>query len=404
MPLFLYKARNSKGEIIEETIQAVNKADAVIALKAEGFQVYTIKNFETSLTSVGGKVSVAEKSTFCRFTATMLKAGLSIHEAAEIIKQETENKKMKKILADIAFQTQKGKSLSMALSTYKDVFDPVFLTMIKAGEESGTLEQSFDYLAKELTANYEFSQKIKASLMYPLVVIIAMFAVGMLMLFFVLPKISVVFLKMNIKIPAITRIILQFGQFIGEHIFLGISVTIGILILLFLIGLMKSTRERIMLIFTKIPALAKMMNQIDVARFARTLAILLKSGVPIINSLEVASDSINQPKLRTQAKKFVLGVAKGSSLSEVLSGEQTQFPMIMIQTIKTGERTGSLEKVLEDLAQFYESEVEYQLKRVTALIEPVLMLAIGVIVGAMVIMIIAPIYSIIGGLQETIKP
>jgi len=404
MPLYNYKARDKKGKVIEDTIQAASREDAASSLKADGLAVLTVRDLETGLSSLrSGKVSLAEKASFCRFTATMLRAGLSLHEAVEIIKQESENKKMKKILADIAFQIRKGRSLSGVLSGYKDIFDPVFLTMIKAGEESGTLEQSLDYLAKQLSASYDFSQKIKGSLMYPAVIIGAMFAEGLLMLVFVLPKISEVFLKMNLKLPVTTRLLLQFGLFVSTHLILVLVAIFSLAGLAFLAIWLKSTRDMLFRLLAKIPVLKKMMSQIDVARFARTLSVLLKSGVPIIDALGIATDSLNQPDLRNQAKKFTAGVSKGKSLSEVLSQAQTSFPQIMIQTIKTGEKTGSLEQVLQELAEFYENEVDYQLKRVTSLIEPVLMLLIGIVVGAMVIMIIAPIYSIVGGLQESIK-
>lgn len=403
MPLFTYKAKDKNGIVLEETIQGANKDEAASFLKADGLQILTIKSLEEGFAPWGKKISTAEKSAFCRFMATMLRSGLSISEAAEIIKQESENQKMKKILADIALQTKKGKSLSLTLSAYKNDFDPIFLTIIKAGEQSGTLEQSFDYLAKQLLANYEFSQKIKGSLMYPAVIVTAMFIVGTVMMIVVLPKISDVFLKMNIKLPLTTKLVLEFGLFAGSHIPLVIFGIITLFFLLFLSIYLEKPRNIIITILTKFPALKKMLNQIDVARFARTLAILLKSGVPIIEALEVAANSLTQPQLKKQAKSFTVGLAKGKSLSAVLEEERGQFPLIMIQTIKTGEKSGSLEEVLQELADFYETEVEYQLKRVTTLIEPILMLLIGLVVGTMVILIIAPIYSIIGGLQETIK-
>lgn len=404
MPLFTYKAKDKNGMIIEETIQAANKNEAASFLKTDGLQVLTIKSLEEGFTPWGKKISMSEKSTFCRFMATMLHSGLSISEAAEIIKQESENPRMKKILADIAFQTRKGKSLSLTLSAYKNDFDPIFLTIIKAGEQSGTLEDSFNYLAKQLLASYEFSQKIFGSLMYPAVIITAMFIVGTVMMIVVLPRIADVFLKMNIKLPMMTKLILEFGLFVGGHILLVLLAIVTLFFLLFLTFYLEKTRNIIIIVLTKFPALKKMLNQIDVARFARTLAILLKSGVPIIEALDVTADSLTQPQLKKQAKNFTVGLAKGKSLSAVLEEKDGgHFPLIMIQTIKTGEKSGSLEEVLQELADFYEKEVEYQLKRVTTLIEPILMLLIGLVVGTMVILIIAPIYSIIGGLQETIK-
>lgn len=405
MPLFSYKARDANGKVIEETIQASSRKDAASLLKADNMQVLTIKNLESSIGIMfgGGKVSLSEKATFCRFTATMLRAGLPVHEAAEVIKQESTNNKLKKILTDISYQTRRGKSLSSILSQHKDVFDPVFLTMIKAGEESGTLDKSFDYLSKQLIASYELSQTIKGSLMYPAVVISAMVGVGIIMLVFVLPQISRVFLNMKIDIPPATKMILDFGIFVDNNLALVLA-AIGLSLAFVAVALsMHATRSLIIRFFAKVPVLQKILNQIDIARFSRTLSTLIKSGVPIIEALNVAAESLGQHRFRQQARLFGAGVAKGKSLAEVLTTSGHSFPPIMVQTIKTGEKTGSLEAILQELAEFYESEVRHNLKRFTALLEPILMLLIGVAVGAMVIMIIAPIYSVVGNLQSSIS-
>ena len=405
MPLFTYKARNERNKIVEDTIQAANRQDAVSLLKAEGFQVFTVRDLDRGFNSLfGSKISVAEKATFCRFIATMLRAGLSLPESVEIIKQESTNKQMRKILADIAFQVRKGKSLSTVLGQYKEAFDPVFLTLIKAGEESGSLAQTFDYLAKQLLATHELSQKIKGALMYPAVIVSAMAGVGILMLVFVLPRISTVFLKMNVPLPLMTRVVLEAGAFVGSHVVLVLGGLFIFFILLVILVLNQKTRRGLTVLFTQIPALRKLMNQIDVARFSRTLATLIRSGVHIVEALNVAADSLGQPHLQKQAKQFSIGVSKGKPLSEVLIQDRQAFPLIMIQTIKAGEQTGSLEEVLQELAEFYEKEIEFTLKRMISLLEPILLLVVGVVVGGMVIMIIAPIYSIIGGLQITIQP
>lgn len=403
MPLFTYKAINSKGTLIEDTIQATTKEEAARELKSGGMQVLLVKRLETRRGSIiGGKISTTEKAALCRFLSTMLKAGLSLPEAVEIIRQETTNKRTRKILSDISFQTMKGESLSTVLGNYKSDFDPVFLTMIKAGEESGTLDQSFDYLAKQLVASHELSQKVKSSLMYPAVIILAMIANGLIMTIFVLPMISGVFLRMNIKLPLYTKLLLSFGNFVGKNVALVLGFFFITAIIVVFILLLSSTRRALLKILSLIPPVRKLLNQIDIVRFSRTLSTLLKRGVPIITSLDVAADSLGQESLRKQAKQFSVGVEKGETLSSILVKNRGSFPLIMIQTIKAGEKTGSLDQVLQELAEFYEREVDYYLKRLMALLEPVLMLLIGVAVGVMVILIIAPIYSIIGGLQSTI--
>jgi len=189
MPLFSYKALDSKSKVVEDTVQASSKKDAATILSANNLKVLKLTNLESGFSGViGGGVSVSEKANFCIFMAIMLRAGLPLPEALEIIRRESSNKKMQKILADISFQTRKGRNLSSVMAQYKNDFDPVFITMVTAGEHSGTLEKSFEFLAKQLLASHEFSQKVKGSLMYPAVIIVAMIGEALLMLLFVLPK------------------------------------------------------------------------------------------------------------------------------------------------------------------------------------------------------------------------
>ena len=401
MPLFSYKAKNKKGKIIEDVLQATNRSEAASAIKSEDLQILTIKNLDKGIGSITfGGISIAEKASFCRFIATMLKAGLPLPEAVDILKDETKNKKFKKIILDLSFQIRKGKNLSSVLSKYKNDFDPVFIAMVKAGEESGTMEQSFDYLSKQLLTSHELIQKVKGALMYPMVIVAAMLANFVVMLVFVLPKISEVFTELHVKLPPATKIMLDFGNFVGNNTLLVIGVIFLSFVIVVLIFLIRSTRQMIINAFLKAPLVRNIVNQIDVARFSRTLSTLLKSGVPIIVALDVSSDMIRQPSLQKQAKEFSKGVSEGESLSEVLSkGKKNSFPSTVIQTIKAGEKSGSLEIVLEELAEFYEREVDYSLKRLTSLLEPLLLLVIGLAVGGMVVMMITPIYSLVGGIE-----
>jgi type II secretory pathway component PulF len=329
---------------------------------------------------------------------TMLRSGLPLRKQSDIIREETKNKKLRKFFLMFLFMSEKG-TISSVLAGYKSEFDSVFLTIVKAGEESGTLDKSFDYLAKQQLASYELTQKIKSSMMYPAIILIAMLANAAIMLGFVLPKMSDVFLSLNVDLPPITRFVLTFGKTVSGNL----ALTFGLFFLFIFICVMffviRRTREIIFSFIVKLPVISKVMDQLDTARFARTLSTLLKSGVPIMAALDVSSDTLKQFQLKKEAKEFSASVAKGQSLSEILSRQKHAFPITMVQTIKAGEKTGSLEVVLEELATFYEMEVDYSLKKATALLEPLLMLVIGLAVGAMVIILISPIYSIVGGLQ-----
>jgi len=400
MPLFKFKAKDKKDKTIEDVVQAASKKEVVSLLKSENYKVLTIKSLEGKYKGIFlGGISVSEKAALCRFLATMLRAGLPLPDAIDIIRQETQSKKLEQVLFDAAFHIRKGETLSSVFSKYKTDFDSVFLTMVKAGEESGTLEKSFDYLSKQLLTTYELSQKIKSSMMYPMVILAAMVANAAIMLGFVLPKMSEVFLSLNVEIPTVTRYVLSFGQTVGDNMALSFGLFFFVIFVIIMLFLIRKTRNAIFAFFVKMPVVSKVMVQLDSARFARTLSTLLKSGVPIMVGLDVSADVLKQPKLRLQAKKFSEGVSKGESLSDILSEQKASFPATMTQTIQAGEKTGSLEIVLEELASFYEMEVDYSLRRATALLEPLLMLIIGIAVGTMVVLLITPIYSIVGGLE-----
>jgi type II secretory pathway component PulF len=370
MAIFSYKGTDIKGEVVEDTIQASNREDAIAALKSTGLTILSLRSADSGLSMVSGRVSLAEKVVFCRFMSTMIRSGLSIPEALEIMRAETKKGKLKKILSDLSFQTQKGKNLTSVLSQYKEDFDSIFITMVKVGEESGTLQKSFEYLTKQLNASYELTQKIRGALMYPAVIVVAMLGNGMIMMFFVLPKISSVFLKLDTPLPLPTKIVLTAGNFIGTHIPLTLAAMLGSGFFIFLLFYIRATRHFFLENFLKLPYVSSVIHQIDIARFARTLSTLLRSGVPITNSLDVASEGIADMKVKALAKKFSEGVSKGESLSAVLSKNASLFPPIMIQTIKAGEKTGSLDEILDEMATFYENEVEYSVKRATSRTSP----------------------------------
>lgn len=404
MPLFTYKVNSPKeGKIISDTMTAQSKDDAINTLKSNGYQILSLNNLDSKSGAFERGVSVNEKAAFCRFVSTMLKSGLAIPEIVKIIEDETKNPHFKKILADIGFQTQKGQSLSSVLAKYKNDFDPIFLTMVSAGERSGTLEKSFSYLARQLAASHELTQKITGSLMYPAVIIFAMVANGLVMMVFVLPRIASAFLRLDVPLPIYTKLLLGFGEFIGKNTVLVVGGGFGIMAIFVGLFFVRPVRKKIIQFTLSLPVIRRVVKQIDIARFSRTLSTLLANGVAIVEALDVSANTLTSKELRAEALTFGEAVSRGESLANILQGHRKSFPPILVQTIRAGETSGSLDVALADMATFYESEVEYTLKKMTGLLEPVLMLLIGAVVGIMVIVMIAPIYSVIGGLQETIK-
>lgn len=405
MAVFTYKARNQKGQIVEDSIESSSKKEVAVILRNQKLQVLTVREMKgsQSLVTRARSVSVVEKAIFCRYLSTMLKAGLPLAEAVEIMTKEAANRKMQHILRDLEYSLQRGQKISVAFSRYPEVFDPIFLTLTRAGEESGTLEEAFNYLSKMLMRNYELGQKVKGALLYPAVIVSAMIGVGIIMVTFVLPKMSKVFLRLNIKLPIATRLLLNISDFLGKNYIVVLVVTVILVIFLLILLHYHKTRRHLIRFAAKFPILRRLFDQLDFALFSRTLSTLLKSGVPILESIKVAVESLTQPKFSDLGKKLEEEIKKGRSLSDAISEDKKLFPPMMTQSINAGEKTGSLEIVLGELGDFYEQEVEHTLKNFTAILEPVVMLIIGVAVGAMVISIIAPIYNIIGTLQPEMQ-
>lgn len=405
MAVFKYKAKTKGGEIKEGVVVAASKSEAGGQLKGDGLSPLFVKEIgaPSKFALFSRKISLIEKADLCRYLATMIKSGLPLTEAVDVLCSEASSPAMEKILNDARSNIQKGQPFSTVFSKYPDAFDEVFLTMIRAGEESGTLEKSFKYLGQQLYAEYELKQRIKSTLAYPIVVILATLALGIAMLVFVVPRIAPVLLRLSqdFPLPPHTIIILKVGLFLSNNLLL---LLVGIFVILFLMLTLTQSRAGRKIstrVIYRLPVVSKLTLALALARFNRTLSILLRSGVPIITALQVSSGTLVLPKYQKSKELFSTEVKKGTSLAEIFK-KSNLFPPIMTRMIATGEKTGTLDKLLLDLAGFYEEEVSNSLKALTSVIEPILMLGIGVGVGIIVVSIIAPIYSFVGSLSQSI--
>jgi type IV pilus assembly protein PilC len=270
--------------------------------------------------------------------------------------------------------------------------------MIKVGEMSGTLADSFDYLGKEYQQEENLRKKVTSALLYPLIIIFLMIGVGILMMTFVLPRLGKVFLKLNLDLPLATRFLLQVSLFMERNSFLVI-IALALLAVLSLL-IIKSRKGKAFFFFlgVRIPIVKKLLWEYGLIRFNQSLSSLMKVGVPIGESLEIASKALDPTTPERFSKIFGEKIAKGLPLSTVFT-EIKVFPPLMIQMLAVGERAGNLEKVLSDLSGFYQQEVEDSLKDLITLLEPTLMILVGIAVGLMIIAFISPIYSLIGKLQ-----
>jgi len=401
MPEFTYQTKDNQDKLTSGTINAATINEAAATLQSQQTTIVSLKPAHSMqlFSKVTGNIPTVEKANLCRYLATMIGAGLPLAEAIDTIAQDTRSHTLQNILRQVQQGLQKGESLSDLFAKYPLIFDTSFLAIVKAGEESGALQRSFQYLEEQLMANHTLSQKVKGALMYPAVIITTMFGVGGILIVFVVPQIAQVFLKTKLPIPKLTVMVLQAGLALNQNIHL-----IGLILLLLIIGLvitLKTPRGKkiFMGLLKRIPGVTKLFEKLDLARFARTLATLMQSGVPITQAISVASSTLSHAKFAPLVKSLETDIRKGDSIATILRLHRKLVPQMMISMVATGEKTGTTDKILFKVADFYEQELENEIKNFTAILEPVIMLIIGIGVGGMVLSVIAPIYSLVASLQ-----
>lgn len=344
------------------------------------------------------KISLTEKIFFARNLRIMIEAGVSLPKAIRTLSEQSKNKKFQNTLHKIEEDVTRGQNLSDAFSKHPQVFSEVFRSMIKVGEESGTLEEVLKNLTSQMEREENLKSKIKGAMIYPAVILSVMVLIGILMMIMVVPKLASVFEELKVELPLTTKIIINFGQYLTKFWPILILIIILSPILLSLISKSKKIKRITDTIFLKFPLISPLIKKINTASTSRTLSALIASGVPIIRSLEIVADTLGNSYFREAIKKAAEDVQKGSKLSQSLKDYQNLYPSIMIQMIAVGEETGETSEILAKLADFYEEEVSNTTKNLSSIIEPLLMVIIGAAVGFFAISMVQPMYSMMGAM------
>ncbi len=403
MPEFSYKALTKDGKHESSTIQAPNAIAAGHILKEQGLLPTQIEETRKSSAMVFLKsfstISLQEKIGFIENLSIMLKAGISVSRALQILVKQTQNPRFKNIIADIYSQVQSGKGLSEAMEKYPSVFTNIFISMIKVGEISGNLDKSLEYLSIQLQREYELRSKAKGAMIYPSVIVGAMLIIGILMSIFVLPKLTSIFKEFNTDLPATTKAVIAVADFMSANGTLVIFGIIGLVIAIISIYKTYPGKKAFDIFFLHFYVINNIIKKINLARFSRILSSLLKSGIPIVQGLEVASNSLSNIPYRELVSQSSVDVKLGKPLTESLNRNNQLFPILVVQMLQVGEESGTVENILEQLALHYEDEVDTTLRNLSSVIEPLLLLLIGGIVGLLAMALIAPIYNISQNIQ-----
>ncbi|MDA2936196.1 type II secretion system F family protein [Patescibacteria group bacterium AH-259-L05] len=348
--------------------------------------------------AIGG-VTLTHKAIFARHLSVMLKAGLTIIEALEIAKDSTTGK-FKKILSQVMHSVRSGRSFTESLKDHGRVFSGLFVNAVYAGEQSGTLEKNLGNIAKQLEKERELVSKIKGAMLYPIVVLIAAFILGMVISFLILPKIIPLFEGLGTELPATTKALIWFSHFVQAHgLILFIAIIILVIALTWVIR-QKWSRPVTHLLLLNTPVIGKLVKNTNLARFSRILATLIRSGINIDEAIHITKDTVGNYYYQRALDDVSKRVGKGTELSENFDEFDHLFPTLVVKMIKVGEKSGKLEEVLFYVAEFYETEVDTSVKSLSTAIEPILLIGIGLIVGFLALSIITPIYKITGGIAR----
>lgn len=406
MASYAYTIRDANGALRQGTREGENERAVASWLQEQGYTVIKIERAKAvKPRSPGGgfgRVKLSDLSIFCRQFSTMVDAGVSLVRCLSVLSEQTQSPKLRRIIMDVEQEVQSGQTLSRALSKYPNVFSNLFVGLIRAGEVGGALEESLQRLSTFLEKDMELRRKVRGAMTYPCIVLVVALAIVIGLVTFILPKFMSLFLELEMKegdMPIMTVMLMNFSHFLTSKWWIMLLVVIT-----FLVTFRMFTRTRVgRRVYDRIkltaPVFGKLNHKICLARFSRTLATLLVSGVPILQALEtvagtVANDIIGDAILEARSR-----IREGDRIADPLQ-KSKMFPPMVVQMISIGEESGALDQMLTKIAEFYESEVDAALQSLTSAIEPVLIVFLGGAVGFIVISMFLPLISIIQNLNS----
>lgn len=408
MPIFTYSGEDQEGEKVTKTVTADDRYAVYDIARQEGHRITSIKTASSGLKKLFNieklnylmsRVSSDELVMITRNLGSMLKAGLTVTRALSVIERQSTNPRMKGVMKQIVEQINKGEQFHVALKMFPEVFSDLYVAMIKAGEESGSLSETLHTLSIQMERSSNLAKKVKGAMIYPAIVIIVMVIIAILMMIYVMPQITGVFKGMNKELPATTEFLINTSDFFVANTLITLVGMVG-----FVVGTLSFLKTKIgrtisSWVVVRLPVIGTMAKETNAARTARTLSSLLNSGVDVIQSIQITEEVIQNVFYKKILHDAASRVEKGTALSETFIERSDLYPILVGEMILVGEETGQIAGMLQELAIFYETEVERKTKDLSTIIEPILMVVIGAGVGFFALAMIAPIYSISDGLK-----
>lgn len=396
MPKFTYTGRNTAGKQTGNIISS-SRREAFVMLKEKGIRVMNLEEVPESIftkeITIGNPVKLRDFVIFLRQFSTLIRAGISVVEATNVLAQQTSSKALKRVLFDVEEEMKQGNPLSEAAAKHPKVFSTMFINMIKAGEASGALDDTLDRLATQFEKQNETRQKIVSALTYPLVLGVIAIGVVIFLLVGVVPTFVAMFSDFGADLPLITRFVLGASEWMQSFWWLFLLLVFGAIMGLMAMNKQKQTKYYIDYALLRIPIFGPLLQKAVIARLTRTLSSLFSSSVPILQAISIVEKIVENEVIAKVLANSKIELEKGESLTGPMK-DHWAFPPLVTQMITIGESTGSLDSMLDKIAEFYEKEVDYATDRLKSLIEPLMIVVLAVIVGTIVTSILVPMFDI----------
>lgn len=397
MKRFNYKAKDKNGKLVTGEVEGNNLSEAAKLVKGKGLYVISvtakIDSPFTIIRQLRERITPRDVATFTRQLATMINAGLPITEALLILRSQSKGS-MQKIVAQILADVEAGESLSKSMGRHTKVFTPSYIALIKSGEVGGVLDAVLGRLADNLEKQQEFAGKVKGALIYPFIIVIGMIVVSLVMMIFVIPRLTSLYSEFNAVLPLPTRILIGISNFVVQYWFI-VAFVVGLALYIF--SLYKATKEgrrKVDELIFKVPIFGDLQKQIILTELTRTMALMVGSGVPILEALNITSGVVGNTIVSDALKDAAKQVEKGFPIAFSFARHPDAFPFILSQMVAVGEETGKMDEVLTKVSHIFEVESDERVKGLTAAIEPMVMILLGLGVGFLVIAVILPIYNL----------
>lgn len=353
-----------------------------------------IQFIKDQIKALNFRVSAQEQLIFIKNLSVMIKAGLPMLESMKMLQKEARSRALRKILDSVIKDISNGQALSVSLAKYQNVFGDFFINIIEIGESAGILSENLNYLAEELKKKRELKQKVVGALIYPAVILTATFGITGLLTVFIFPKILPVFKTLNVKLPLSTKILIYISNILTEHGLAAVLILLMTLIIFWLVIKIGTVRYWYHQILIRLPIFGKMVRDTNLINLSRTLGITLKSGVKIVEAISITANSIQNLVYKKEFLNIAENIRKGQTIAEYLQPHPKLFPPTLAQMVAVGETTGNLSETLLYMSEFYETELTEMTKNLSNILEPFLMIFMGLIVGFVAISIITPIYEV----------